>query len=159
MLYSKCENEHDHIINSSETDEKDAWKHNVALMCPWFQHVDQGKLGPKSLRTEGWNQPIKLSEGKDFASDLYRALYMGSTEKKTINFILCLKIWRQLYASRKSSHFLKSTLARTHGTTQIANILKGSLLWCWTSLSYRYRAQEDCCRFSFYLFLIFSATS
>ena len=83
MLYLKCENEHEHIINSLENDEKDAWKHNVALMCPWFQHDDQGKLGPKSLRTEDWNKPIKLSEDKDFASDLYRALYIGSTEKET----------------------------------------------------------------------------
>lgn len=31
MFYSNYENEHDHITNSSETDEKDAWKDNVAL--------------------------------------------------------------------------------------------------------------------------------
>lgn len=49
MFYPKCEKVHDHITNSSETDEKDAWKDNVALS----NALTDGKHEPKPLKKEG----------------------------------------------------------------------------------------------------------
>lgn len=55
---------------------------------------------------------------------------------------------------------LKEILARKHETTQIANTLKAlTALMLNQPFLNRYEAQEDCFTFSFYLFLIFSATS
>ena len=52
--------------NSPETEEggpgKTMWH---SIMCSWFQYADQGGHEPKSLRTEGWSQPIKLIKDKD----------------------------------------------------------------------------------------------
>lgn len=54
MFYSKSENVQDPITNSSETEEegprKTMWHY---VMCSWFQPANQGRPGPKSLRTEG----------------------------------------------------------------------------------------------------------
>lgn len=52
--------------NSSEMEEggpgQTTWHYT---MCSRFQHADQGRHGPKSLRTEGWSQPVTLIKDKD----------------------------------------------------------------------------------------------
>lgn len=68
------------------------------VICSWFRHADQGTPRPKTLRTQGWSQTQNFTEDRDPASDLYRASYMGSTEKepsillyKDLEATLCLK--------------------------------------------------------------------
>jgi len=103
MFYSKCENEHKHITKSSrlmrKMPGKTIWH---CVICSWFQHADQGTLEPKSLRTEGQSQTTKPTEGRGPASDGYRALDIGSTDKEpSILF----------YEDREATSCLKEILA------------------------------------------------